>query len=748
LTVKFHRKDCLLDPLACRKCRIENDVEKRLRGFRPWMNRNRLPIKLSTQSTGIAIIGIFLFASGAWILNPEFRFAVRRSHLFSVAAIADIDHDAINASRYEKPLTLPGIAAPAANATGADRFPGMIIFQDVAGDIGSTGDRAFTLLWYLPVFPPALFLSLAMTSGTVSRRGVAAKARRVTTRNWLNRIAWPIYYIFCCGETALAYSESDEIGFRTFVYSAIAVTVSVAIHCVLSIGRRTHSQTIRGTVCAFLIGVPFAAISVVVIADTHRMINTLDDHPPRLYDKAAAGEGDGELRGLIKDIRDALVAGAVPDTRQLSVIRQSVIALTPDRNHNIVSLNLARCAWYIVFAVAAAAVSVLGLRPVRRSFGLIGQPSANMRLLLVLTTYITVGAAFGVMYYDYYCLDAGRYHFLLETFWSQDPYNERQAWSRVSHNDSLKAQLEEVRTIAGGIPSLRSIIASGYFASSVFSQDSPEIALANNAPEAVEADPFSCTFQFDPDSSEIVPRLILYHKYSDAGWTSGSPGCPQLVRPAIEDNSTSQGLLKAFFCSELVARPDKFLRGYQVTAIGGADCSGSAPENDRYGGDRARSALLKARETLVQFRNTGHEEAYRELRSAFDTATPQTYAQRPSVAGVRCNDSAFDDLLWPHRVEGHQNSFDHKVQLHPARAAVLRVARRNTKLEGQVKTESGLSSHTTLSDMIYFSFTTTGYGDMKAVSGPVRFCVIVENILELLFTAIFFAAAMAVVTRE
>jgi hypothetical protein len=37
---------------------------------------------------------------------------------------------------------------------------------------------------------------------------------------------------------------------------------------------------------------------------------------------------------------------------------------------------------------------------------------------------------------------------------------------------------------------------------------------------------------------------------------------------------------------------------------------------------------------------------------------------------------------------------------------------------------------------------------MRAVSGPVRFCVIIENILEIIFGAIFFTAAMTVVRQE
>jgi hypothetical protein len=61
------------------------------------------------------------------------------------------------------------------------------------------------------------------------------------------------------------------------------------------------------------------------------------------------------------------------------------------------------------------------------------------------------------------------------------------------------------------------------------------------------------------------------------------------------------------------------------------------------------------------------------------------------------------------------------------------------------RTEMTLVADNTLLDTIYFSFatfTTTGYGDIRPVSDEMRCWAIIENIAELLFTAIFFAIAL------
>jgi hypothetical protein len=65
--------------------------------------------------------------------------------------------------------------------------------------------------------------------------------------------------------------------------------------------------------------------------------------------------------------------------------------------------------------------------------------------------------------------------------------------------------------------------------------------------------------------------------------------------------------------------------------------------------------------------------------------------------------------------------------------------------DGRSKPEARLVANHTLADMFYFSFasfTTTGYGDLRPVSDSARFWSIIENIAELLFTAIFFVVAL------
>ena len=55
------------------------------------------------------------------------------------------------------------------------------------------------------------------------------------------------------------------------------------------------------------------------------------------------------------------------------------------------------------------------------------------------------------------------------------------------------------------------------------------------------------------------------------------------------------------------------------------------------------------------------------------------------------------------------------------------------------------ASNVSFANMVYFSFvnfTTTGFGDIKPISGWARFATVAENILELIFTSIFFAIAI------
>jgi hypothetical protein len=61
------------------------------------------------------------------------------------------------------------------------------------------------------------------------------------------------------------------------------------------------------------------------------------------------------------------------------------------------------------------------------------------------------------------------------------------------------------------------------------------------------------------------------------------------------------------------------------------------------------------------------------------------------------------------------------------------------------ETQMVLDPQLTFTDMLYFSFvsfTTTGYGDIRPISDELRFWTICENIIEVLFTAMFFVVAM------
>jgi hypothetical protein len=61
------------------------------------------------------------------------------------------------------------------------------------------------------------------------------------------------------------------------------------------------------------------------------------------------------------------------------------------------------------------------------------------------------------------------------------------------------------------------------------------------------------------------------------------------------------------------------------------------------------------------------------------------------------------------------------------------------------ETQLVLDPQLTFTDMLYFSFvsfTTTGYGDIRPISDELRLWTVCENIIEVLFTAMFFVVAM------
>ena len=70
---------------------------------------------------------------------------------------------------------------------------------------------------------------------------------------------------------------------------------------------------------------------------------------------------------------------------------------------------------------------------------------------------------------------------------------------------------------------------------------------------------------------------------------------------------------------------------------------------------------------------------------------------------------------------------------------------REASSDADVETEFAVDPLMSFHDMIYFSFvsfTTTGYGDVRPVSDQLRFWTVVENIIEILFVAMFIGVAV------
>ncbi|MGZ8823303.1 MAG: potassium channel family protein [Thermoanaerobaculia bacterium] len=456
-------------------------------------------------------------------------------------------------------------------------------------------------------------------------------------------------------------------------------------------------------------------------------------------------------------ILHALSGPDVVTDDQLRRVRRAMEALTTSPPHNIVSLNLCRSGWYITICCLCLllAVSFLGVR------------SGTLLLVFVLAAYLSIGAVFGLIYYDYFLLDAGRYHLLLDTLFVENARDLAAAVEQGGREwDTFRLELDRFKL--ADHEKLLSLISSGYFASSVFAQDSPQVSIESDPPETV-AEAFGCNYQFKEDESTIRSEQPLFYGHSSGVLLTSE--CARDVATnklgygggghEVQTNRSSSVRLANFICAEADEPIKKTERDYIVRVIGAADCTGGAVKNDQYSLDRARVAMVEARRVMnevaiwVKAHRPGQSTSLREpvnivrLRQAFMQPTHQNFAQRRSSAVAPCNAAEYDEILWPAAERGAAQTSD--PELHAARAARVEVLRRSSDVTDRLYMQSGLTRNTTLSDMIYFSFvsfTTTGYGDIKAVSGPVRFCVIMENILEILFAAIFFTAAMTMVRQQ
>jgi hypothetical protein len=186
---------------------------------------------------------------------------------------------------------------------------------------------------------------------------------------------------------------------------------------------------------------------------------------------------------------------------------------------------------------------------------------------------------------------------------------------------------------------------------------------------------------------------------------------------------------------------------YHVRLVGGADYrpffqygEDGNPELAQRRGEAVRQQMKR----LLESPSTRHLQM---LKTKVDDARVNQIAIQ-----YRLEQSVQDEIvrlreLWPaSEVNGSSKvgDIDDRLRL-PWRAAAVYIERRIPDDVSAITMNMVLAKTTTFADMLYFSFvsfTTTGYGDIQAVSYEARFWVILENILEIIFAAVFFVTAM------
>ncbi len=521
-----------------------------------------------------------------------------------------------------------------------------------------------------------------------------------------------------------------------------------------------------------ILSVPVAILcygaAVTLVADYRNLVKVMDREPPRLHLRlhqrtidAATGS---ELRGVIDALNELspVDGGSVAPIREKT--RKFLAGVQRADPKHIVAVNLCRASWFIVWTTCALFVWVF----------LEGRQLISMALsmLLVMSAYLAVGLAFGLIYYDYHLNEIATYNFLLDTFGSNKRAKELAARLPALTTQEKTQHESDLEALAGKLHDgqLETMIRTGFFSSSTFSQDQPQLSIEATARERGDL-VFGCTFQFENGESVILPGFKLVYSRGDGGrcnqslLTNGTCTNDVLVAlgqtksrvwSAVEEQTNADAVcrLTEFICGES-AKPDRSdHHGYVVDVNAGADCTGDERNNERLADLRRREAY----QMVERVQNEVAAHGKRELRAQTAVATTSPVkkwrleTRRPTMwlpsiqrrADTGCDASA-DTFrnLWPFTDTNRKLPNDAP---NPWRAAAVNISEVRLDAANNVRMASGLSPETTLADMIYFSFvsfTTTGYGDIKAVSGPVRLGVILENILEIIFAAFFFTAAVS-----
>jgi hypothetical protein len=190
--------------------------------------------------------------------------------------------------------------------------------------------------------------------------------------------------------------------------------------------------------------------------------------PPRLYEPivvkakdAATLPGGLRLSALqqrhLERILDTLSRHDVVNDEDLKQTRKSMEILTLSDQHNIVSLNLCRSGWYICLCCVCLGITVFG----------IGKRCGELVLTFVLAAYLAIGTVFGLIYYDYLLLDAGRYHLLINTLFVDNARDLKEAITKCDECEPLRAKLAQFQSKADNYERILGLMSSGYFFASL-----------------------------------------------------------------------------------------------------------------------------------------------------------------------------------------------------------------------------------------------------------------------------------------
>lgn len=336
------------------------------------------------------------------------------------------------------------------------------------------------------------------------------------------------------------------------------------------------------------------------------------------------------------------------------------------------------------------------------------------RLITVIVSYISVGFVFGVLYHLLYVSDAARYN------WFADCFFERKVNERPVDAGST---LDKASTSA-----LLGLLRARAQVTTTFAQDRPRF-VANGINQEGDEE-WSGTFRFATKSGHVFAHGDLD---SNDVCKSDSDACTVNYKTVTDFER---------YLKRRAERPYSVRDTVRVRLFGGAD-SKYARENRQFAEDRQVGAKLRLLRELEAFPRQESNPQIQAIKGALDRSELSHRFIEPAESDGSLSAKERLGLLWPRGVDSPNWSPEERHARW--RAASIRLLVFKADIANASVEMRGSEDGPALEDMLYFSFaafTTTGFGDVRPVSRAARFCVILENILQVGFFGAFFAVVL------